>query len=116
VLLLEKKIEIDEGGEYLRLIWIEKSGFTKKGFLDFSVEFAMNEFVKFENALHNIYSTWFFIFLLYLYFGLDFLLCYFYFFLIKFSIIFVIKIINQKKDRFFFVKKQKIILLIFLLQ
>jgi hypothetical protein len=55
VLLLEKKIEIDEGGEYLRLIWIEKSGFTKKGFLDFSVEFAMNEFVKFENALHNIY-------------------------------------------------------------
>jgi hypothetical protein len=41
VLLLEKKIEIDEGGEYLRLIWIEKSGFTKKGFLDFSVEFAI---------------------------------------------------------------------------
>jgi hypothetical protein len=80
VLLLEKKIEIDEGGEYLRLIWIEKSGFTKKGFLDFSVEFAMNEFVKFENALHNIYSTWFFFLLLYLYFGLDFLLCYFYFF------------------------------------
>jgi hypothetical protein len=80
VLLLEKKIEIDEGGEYLRLIWIEKSGFTKKGFLDFSVEFAMNEFVKFENALHNIYIYTLGFFLLYLYFGLDFLLCYFYFF------------------------------------
>jgi hypothetical protein len=74
VLLLEKKIEIDEGGEYLRLIWIEKSGFTKKGFLDFSVEFAMNEFVKFENALHNIYSTWFFFIIIVSLFWIGFML------------------------------------------